>query len=141
MKTIHITVKIKTDLNKAWDYYVNPEHITNWNFADPSWHCPSASNDLRVGGQYITRMEAKDGSFGFDFTAIYDEIKKGEYLIYTMNDGRKVQVNFLDDGDHVQVSITFDAESDNSYEMQKNGWQAILDNFAKYTEENYCKPL
>jgi len=133
---ITITAPINADVKKAWNYYTNPEYITKWNFADPSWQCPSASNDMRVGGKYSARMEAKDGSFGFDFEAIYSEITEGESFIYGMPDGRQVTVVFEPSDSQTNVTITFDAEGQNSLEMQKNGWQAILNNFKAYTEAN-----
>jgi len=127
---------IDADRQKVWEYYTSPEHITKWNFADPSWHCPNAENDMRVGGKYRARMEAKDGSFGFDFEAIYRDLVEGEKFTYEMGDGRKASVNFNDLGGQTEVIVTFDAETENSLEMQKAGWQAILDNFKKYTESN-----
>lgn len=134
---ITITATVHADAKKTWDYYTQPEKITKWNFADPSWHCPSASNDMRVGGKYIARMEAKDGSFGFDFEAIYDAIKVGESFTYTMPDGRQVDALFKKEGgDKTAVIITFDPEGENPLDLQKAGWQAILDNFKKYTETN-----
>ena len=133
---ITITTMVNANIKKVWDYYTNPEHITKWNFADPSWQCPSASNDMRVGGKYSARMEAKDGSFGFDFEGIYDEIIESEKFTFTMADGRQVTVAFHENGNQTDVSVTFDAEEQNSLEMQKGGWQAILNNFKKYTEEN-----
>lgn len=133
---IIITDSVNADAKKAWDYYTDPKHIIQWNFADPSWQCPSASNDMQVGGKYSARMEAKDGSFGFDFEAVYDEVVGGEKFTYTMPDGRQVTVVFEGHGNQTDVTITFDAETQNSLELQKNGWQAILDNFKKYTETN-----
>jgi len=133
---ITVTATINADVKKAWDYYTNPAHITEWNFADPSWQCPAASNDMRVGGKYSARMEAKDGSFGFDFEAIYDEIIEGEKFTYTIPDGRQVTVVFTEKDSQTDVAVTFDAEEQNSLEMQKGGWQAILNNFKKYTETN-----
>jgi len=133
---ITVSSTIHADTKKAWDHYTKPEHITKWNFADPSWHCPSASNDLRVGGKYSARMEAKDGSFGFDFEATYDEIIPGEKFTYTMPNGRQAAVSFKPRGAQTEVVVTFDAEDENPVEMQKSGWQAILDNFKNYTEAN-----
>jgi uncharacterized protein YndB with AHSA1/START domain len=133
---ITVSASVKADVKKTWDYYTNPEHITKWNFADPSWQCPSASNDMRVGGKYSARMEAKDGSFGFDFEATYDEVIEGEMFTYTMPNGRQATVVFTENGNLTDVIVTFDPEEQNSLEMQKNGWQAILNNFKKYTEEN-----
>ncbi|NLR80101.1 SRPBCC family protein [Chitinophaga eiseniae] len=133
---VTVTATIHADQKKVWDYYNRPEHITKWNFADPSWHCPSASNDLRVGGKYAARMEAKDGSFGFDFEAIYDEVVDGEKFTYTMPNGRQASVSFKKNGDQTEVDVTFDPETEHPIEMQKNGWQAILNNFKSYTEAN-----
>ncbi|RLJ33713.1 uncharacterized protein YndB with AHSA1/START domain [Chryseobacterium sp. 7] len=133
---ITVSATINADAKKVWSYYTNPEHITQWNFADPSWQCPSASNDMKVGGKYSARMEAKDGSFGFDFEAVYDEIKDGENFRYTMPDGRQVQVDFKENTGQTNVDVDFDPENQNPEEMQKGGWQAILDNFKKYTEAN-----
>jgi uncharacterized protein YndB with AHSA1/START domain len=133
---INVSATVNADVQKAWDYYNQPEHITRWNFADPSWHCPSASNDMRKGGKYAARMEAKDGSFGFDFEATYDEVIDGERFSYTMPDGRQVQVVFSPNGQQTNVDVTFDAETQNPEEMQKGGWQAILNNYKQYTETN-----
>lgn len=133
---ITVTAIVNADNKRAWDYYTKPEHITKWNFADPSWFCPSASNDMRVGGKYSARMEAKDGSFGFDFEAIYSEIVDGEKFSYGMSDGRQVTVVFNKNGNKTEVIVTFDPEQENPIEMQKGGWQAILDNFKKYAETN-----
>ena len=132
--TIDATVSANT--KKVWDYWNRPEHITKWNFAADDWHCPNAENDLRVGGKLKSRMEAKDGSFGFDFEAIYDEIVDQKKIAYTMKDGRQAITNFENHGSKTKVSTTFDAENENPIEMQKGGWQAILDNFKKYVEEN-----
>lgn len=131
-----ITIKttVSADKQKVWDYYTKPEHITKWNFALDTWHCPWATNDLKVGGRYVARMEAKDGSFGFDFEGIYDEVVTGEKLVFTMPDQRVVKINFKTLGDKTEVTVTFDAENQNPVEMQRQGWQAILDNFKKYTE-------
>jgi uncharacterized protein YndB with AHSA1/START domain len=127
---------INADIKKVWEYYTNPNHIIKWNFADPSWQCPSASNDMRVGGKYSARMEAKDGSFGFEFEAVYSEIEDGKSFTYGIPDGRQITVVFDPDNDQTEVTITFDAENQNPIEMQKNGWQAILNNFKSYTETN-----
>lgn len=138
MKREKITIQaiISADIKKVWDYYTRPEHITKWNFASDDWQCPHATNDMQVGGKYLARMEAKDGSFGFDFEAVYEQIIVGERFSYTMPDGREVQVTFKDAGGKTEVSVNFDAETENPVEMQKAGWQAILNNFKKYTEEN-----
>ncbi|MEX2380640.1 MAG: SRPBCC domain-containing protein [Vicingaceae bacterium] len=131
---ITVQAKVLGDRQKVWEYYMNSKHIVNWNFADPSWHCPAAENDLRLEGEYFARMEAKDGSFGFDFKAIYDEVKVGKSFAYTLEDGRKVVGIFQDNNGETMLTLTFDAEDQNSVEMQKSGWQAILDNFKKYVE-------
>lgn len=137
MKTEKVTVQtiVNADVNKVWDYYTNPEHIVKWNFADPSWHCPSAENDMKKDGKYRARMEAKDGSFGFDFEAIYSEIIDGEQFTYEF-DGRTATVKFNRVNNQTEVIITFDPESENPIDMQKNGWQSILNNFKNYTESN-----
>ena len=133
-----ITIKatIAADKQKVWDYYTKPEHITQWNFAADTWHCPSASNDMQVGGKYIARMEAKDGSFGFDFEATYNEIIVGESYTYTMPDNRVVNVLFNENGNQTEVTIIFDPENENPVELQQQGWQSILDNFKRYVENN-----
>lgn len=133
---INVNATIKADAKKVWDYYTTPEHITQWNFADPSWQCPSASNDMQISGKYSARMEAKDGSFGFDFEATYNAITPGESFTYTIPDGRQVDVVFEKQGNETNVDVTFDAENQNPLEMQKGGWQAILNNFKTYTESN-----
>lgn len=134
MNTTKITVQalIAADRKKVWDFYTNPEHITKWNFALDTWHCPHASNDLRVGGKYIARMEAKDGSFGFDFEGIYNQISEYNGFTFTMPDNRVVQVTFNNKGTQTEVVVTFDAENQNPVEMQQQGWQAILNNFKNY---------
>jgi uncharacterized protein YndB with AHSA1/START domain len=133
---ITINATIAANKEKVWDYYTQPQHITKWNFATPDWQCPSATNDMRIGGKYTARMEAKDGSFGFDFEAVYNEIVNGENFIYTMTDGRQVNAAFTGNDSNTDVSITFDAETQNSIELQRDGWQAILNNFKKYVEAN-----
>ncbi len=131
---ITINATINEKIEKVWDCWTSPEHITKWNFADPSWQCPNAENDLKVGGKYKARMEAKDGSFGFDFEAIYDVVINHKELSYTMPDGRQATSIFESNGNSTIVTTIFDAESENPVELQKNGWQAILNNFKNYTE-------
>ena len=132
---ISIRSIVSASKQKVWNYYTQPEHITKWNFADPSWHCPSATNDLKVGGRYVARMEAKDGSFGFDFDAVYTDISIGENFTYEFG-GRFATVTFIEVNEMTEVVITFDPESENSIELQRVGWQSILDNFKNYTESN-----
>lgn len=135
-KPITVRTKVHADPGKVWKYWTNPEHITKWNFANDDWCCPKAENDLKVGGKYKARMEAKDGSAGFDFEATYDEVKDLQKISYTMADGRRASTEFYKLGDTTQITTTFDPETQNSAEMQQTGWQAILDNFRKYTEAN-----
>nr|WP_294905047.1 SRPBCC family protein [uncultured Lacibacter sp.] len=131
-----ITVEtiVNAPVEKVWDVWNNPDHITKWNSASPDWHTPWAKNDLRVGGTLTARMEAKDGSFGFDFAGVYDVITNNEYIEYTLGDGRKVKVSFTAEGHATKITESFDAESENPVEMQQMGWQAILDSFKRYTE-------
>ena len=138
MNATKITIEsiISANTKKVWDYYTLPEHITKWNFASDDWHCPKAENDLRVGGKLKSRMEAKDGSFGFDFEAIYDEVINHKKISYNLTDGRQVITVFENQNGKTKVTTTFDAETQNSVELQRNGWQAILDNFKKYVESN-----
>ncbi len=133
---ITISARISSDVEKVWEYYTAPEHITHWNFANEDWHCPKAENDLRVGGKLWSRMEAKDGSFGFDFEATYDEIIPQKKIIYTIADGRQVIIDFEKVDGMTKVTTSFEAEKENPLEMQRDGWQAILDNFKKYVEAN-----
>ena len=137
METSKVVVEavVNASISKTWKYYTEPESITQWNFADPSWHCPSASNDMKIGGKYLARMEAKDGSFGFDFEAYYTEINAGKNFTYEFG-GRICTVNFDDLIDSTKVTVSFDPESENPVEMQKAGWQLILNNFKSYTESN-----
>ncbi len=132
---IIVSAVVNAPLRKVWDYYTNPKHIVNWNFADPSWHCPSATNDMRVGGTYKARMEAKDGSAGFDFEVVYTHIENEKQFSYEFG-GRVATVDFKNSGSQTEVTVVFDAESENSVEMQRAGWQAILNNFKNYTEHN-----
>lgn len=131
---ISVSATIHADKKTVWNYYTDPVHIVQWNFADPSWHCPTATNDVQVGGKFSARMEAKDGSFGFTFEGNYVEIEKGERLAYAMTDGRKVTITFCGSNHDTDITITFDAEQENPIDMQRHGWQAILNNFKTYTE-------
>jgi uncharacterized protein YndB with AHSA1/START domain len=136
-KTI-ITVErtIKAPEEKVWEYWTKPEHITKWNYASDDWHTPWAKADFREGGNFTARMEAKDGSMGFDFGGVYDVIRPNQYIEYTIGDGRKVKISFSAQGNTTKVVESFEAEDTHSIEMQRGGWQAILDNFKKYTEAN-----
>jgi uncharacterized protein YndB with AHSA1/START domain len=132
--TVEVTAKVPVE--KAWNFWNAPEHITHWCAASDDWHAPKAENDLRVGGKFTTRMEAKDGSFGFDFGGTYTEVKANARIAYIMDDGRKAEIDFIKEGDTTKVIETFEAESENPVEMQKGGWQAILNNFKKYAESH-----
>ena len=133
---ITIESTINAPVEKVWGYWSKPEHITKWSNASDDWHTPRAENDLRTGGKFLSRMEAKDGSMGFDFGGVYDEVRDNEYIEYTMGDGRKVKVTFSGNGNTTKVVEAFEAEETNPVEMQRTGWQNILDNFKKYTENN-----
>ncbi|WP_177765848.1 SRPBCC domain-containing protein [Flavobacterium sp. I3-2] len=127
---------ISKDTNLVWDFWTKPEHITKWNFATDDWQCPKVENNLEVGGKYFARMEAKDGNFGFNFEAIYDEVIDLQKITYTMSDNRQVTTTFENLDGKTKITTIFDAESSNPIEMQQQGWQAILNNFKKYTEKN-----
>lgn len=133
---VNITVKaiVNAPVETVWNVWTSPEHIVKWNNASEDWHTLKVENDLRAGGKFLSRMEAKDGSFGFDFAGVYDEVKTNEVISYTLGDDRKVYISFTGNGDTTTITETFDAETTNPIEMQKDGWQAILDNFKKYTE-------
>ena len=136
-KTV-ITVEntIDAPVAKVWKFWTKPEHIIKWCNASDDWHTPRAENDLKVGGKFTSRMEAKDGSMGFDFGGVYDAVRTNEYIEYTLGDDRKVKINFSAQGNKTKVVESFEAENTHSIEMQQGGWQAILDNFKKYTEAN-----
>ncbi|MXS70434.1 activator of HSP90 ATPase [Flavobacteriaceae bacterium W22] len=137
MEPIKIDITILAPVEKVWNYYNDPQHITQWNFAHESWECPHSENDLRVGGKFKNRMEAKDKSFGFDFEGTYDEVSSYQRIKYHLDDGRKVDIVFDElDANTTNIEITFDPENQNSPEMQREGWYAILDNFHKHVENN-----
>lgn len=131
--TVHCT--INSNIDKVWESWTEPNHITKWNFASDEWCCPSAENDLKAGGKFSSRMEAKDGSMGFDFEGIYDEVKKNELITYKMQDGRKVDIKFITSGNNVEVVEIFDTEGTSADEQQRAGWQSILKNFKIYVEK------
>ncbi len=131
---ITVEATVNAPVEKVWECWSNPQHITQWCNASNDWHAPRAENDLRTGGKFSTRMEAKDGSFGFDFGGQYDEVKTNELITYTMDDGRKVKINFTALSDTTEVVESFEAEDENPVEIQRGGWQSILDNFKNYTE-------
>ncbi len=131
-----ITVKtaVKAGVNKVWDAWNDPADIVQWNAASADWHTTRSTVDLREGGKFLSRMEAKDGSAGFDFEGTYTRIVPRKIIEYRMSDGREVQVEFTVHDGSVLVSTTFDAETENPPEVQRAGWQAILDNFGRYVE-------
>ena len=133
---ITVEATIDAPVEKVWALWTGAEHITQWNNASDDWHTPTAVNDLRAGGQFNYRMAARDGSMAFDFGGVYDEVKAHEKIAYTIADGRKVNISFEGNGASTRVVETFDAENMHSHEMQRSGWQAILDNFKAYTENN-----
>jgi uncharacterized protein YndB with AHSA1/START domain len=118
----------------TWKLWTEPQHIMQWNNASDDWHTPWVKADFREGGKFVARMEAKDGSMGFDFEGIYKVLRTNEYIEYIISDGRKVQVNFSGNANQTRVVETFEAETENSIELQRMGWQSILDNFKKYAE-------
>lgn len=133
---ITVETTVNAPIGKVWKYWSEPQHIMSWNNASPDWHTPKAENDLREGGKFSSTMAAKDGSMSFDFGGIYDKVKENEKIEYTLGDTRTVKISFSEEGKGVKIVESFEAESENPIDMQKGGWQAILDNFKKYTEEN-----
>ena len=136
MTTITIESTIQAPVGKVWKYWTLPEHIMNWSYASDDWHTPAAENDLREGGKFSSTMAAKDGSMSFDFGGVYTKVNEHKLIEYTLGDGRKVSITFCSEGNTTKVVETFDPETENAVEFQKSGWQAILDNFKKYTEAN-----
>lgn len=132
--TILIGAHIHSDIDTVWDAYINPEHIKNWNSASPDWHCPEASSDFRVGGEFHSTMAARDGSMSFDFWGTYTEIVHHSLIAYTMGDGRMAEVEFQHDEHCTNVIVEFEPETENTVELQQTGWQAILDNFGEYAD-------
>ncbi|MBI5422358.1 SRPBCC family protein [Candidatus Peregrinibacteria bacterium] len=130
--TVEATIKVPTE--KVWNLWTAPEHIVEWNHASDDWHTPRAQNDLRVDGTFLYRMESKDGNMGFDFDGVYTVVETNRRIEYVIADGRKVRIDFEGNGKETKIVETFEAEGENSIEMQRNGWQAILDNFKQYAE-------
>jgi len=133
-QTITVETTVKAPIEKVWESWNSPKHIINWNFASDDWHAPEAENDLKVGGQFRIKMAAKDESVSFDFEGKYTAVVEHKSIEYVMADGRKASVIFEDLGGSTKVTETFDPENVNSLELQRDGWQAILNNFKKYTE-------
>ena len=133
---ITVLTIINAPVEKVWESFTHPEHIIEWNFATPEWHCPKAEIDLKPGGKFNYRMEAKDGSFGFDFGGTYDEVRQNEKLLYHLDDDRKVEVTFFENNGKTTVTESFDPDKQHPAEMQQQGWQAILENLKKYVESH-----
>ena len=134
--SITVEAVVKAPVEKVWKFWSEPKHITQWAFASEDWHAPYADNDLKTGRKFKNTMAAKDGSFSFDFEGIYDNVQLHKEIVYTIADGRKVTIVFSPNANETKVTETFEAENTNPIEMQRGGWQAILDNFKKYTEAN-----
>ncbi len=135
---ITVEVVVKAPIEKVWEYWNGPEHIIHWAFASTDWEAPNAENDLRVGGRFKTHMAAKDSSESFDFTGTYTVLIEQELIEYDLSDNRHVKVVFSEVPEGVMITQTFEPENENPEEMQKTGWQAVLNNFKKYTEgENH----
>ena len=136
MSAEQITVEamVTAPVETAWRCWTEPDHITQWNFASDDWCCPRAESDLQVGGRYRARMEAKDGSFGFDFEARFEEVEPPRAITLLMGDGRRARTTFAPADGMTRVTTAFDAEAENSRDMQRDGWQAILDNFKSHVE-------
>jgi uncharacterized protein YndB with AHSA1/START domain len=134
MTKITVAATINAPVEKVWEAWSNPKVIVKWNSADPSWHCPSSENDLTESGRFKHRMEARDGSFGFDFEGTYNKVDLHKEITYTMDDGRIATTLFSEKDGKTSVETTFDAETQNPLEMQKGGWKAILNNFVNYVE-------
>lgn len=133
---ITVRASVNEPVKKVWKNWIAPESITRWNYASPDWHTPRATNDFRKNGKFSYRMEARDGSMGFDFSGIYDNIIEYKQIDSILDDGRKVKIGFKSDGNKTEVIESFEAEETNPVELQRAGWQSILDNFKKYSESS-----
>ncbi len=131
---ITVETTIAASIEKIWEHWTNSKHIVNWAFASDDWCAPKATNDLKTGGKFLTRLEAKDGSFGFDFEGVYTMVDLHKKIEYDIADGRHVQIEFVKQADSYKVIESFEAEDENPVEMQKSGWQSFLDNFKKNVE-------
>ncbi len=131
---ITVTTTIETSIEKVWDTWTNPIHITQWHHASDDWYAPYANNDVRVDGTFKTTMSAKDGSFSFDLEGVYTKVELHKYIAYSLPDGRNVEITFKNEDSSVDIVESFDPESQNPHELQQQGWQMILNNFKKYVE-------
>lgn len=142
MSSITIENMIEAPVERVWELWTRPEHIVKWAFASEDWEAPRAENDVRVGGRFKTVMAAKDGSARFDFAGTYTAVLPRELIVYVLDDRRKVVVKFQPMGNKTKVTEAFEPEKTNPEDMQRAGWQAILDNFKKYAEgDSQNKPL
>lgn len=133
---ITVETMVKAPIEKVWKHWTTPSSINQWCSPSPDWETVNAQNDLRVGGEFSSRMQAKDGSMGFDFGGVYSDVIPNQYIAYAINDGRKVEISFREENGLVHVRESFELESINPEEMQRGGWQAILDSFRDFTEAN-----
>ena len=135
-KATSLTVEtiVGASIHKVWEYWTTPKHIMHWNNASDDWHTPKSENDLRTGGKFCSTMASKDGKQSFDFSGIYDQVEEPCRIKYTLEDGRKVTIVFTESGHSTVIREIFDVEGSHSTDLQKNGWQAILDNFKRYVE-------
>jgi uncharacterized protein YndB with AHSA1/START domain len=134
MTRITVSALVNKPVADVWNTWTDPKHIMQWNAATDDWHCPKAENDLRTGGKFSSTMAARDGSFSFDFEGVYDDVQTHKRIAYTMADGRTCEILFTEENGGTRVAESFDAESQNPVEMQRGGWQAILDRFKAYAE-------
>ena len=131
---ITVSALVNKPVADVWNTWTDPKHITQWCAANDDWHCPKATNDLKTGGKFSSTMAARDGSFSFDFEGVYDDVQTHKHIAYTMADGRTCEILFTAENGGTRVVETFDAETQNTVEMQRGGWQAILDRFKAYAE-------
>ncbi len=132
-----IDTLVHAPLDYVWETWNTPSHIIHWNHASDDWHSPKADSNFVEGGRFVYRMEAKDNSFGFDFSGTFVEIVDKKRIVTRLDDDRIVQTEFIQENDGVRIIETFEAEDENSVEMQKEGWYAILNNYKLYTESKY----
>ena len=131
---IKVAAVVNKPVAQVWNTWTDPKHIMQWCAASDDWHCPKATNDLRTGGAFSSTMAARDGSFSFDFEGVYDDVQLHKRIAYTMADGRTCEILFGEKDGGTLVTESFDAEAENSVEMQRAGWQAILDRFKAHAE-------
>lgn len=134
VEKVRVEALVDASIDKVWQVWITPEHITQWNFASDDWCCPSASVEARQGGRHTARMEAKDGSFGFDFEGTYEVFEEKDRVALRMGDGRLAETTFTPEGGSTRVVTEFDAETENDIAMQRDGWQAILNSFKRHAE-------